>query len=86
MTVAVVDPEDPNRWVAFSRRLDSEVVVLEIGPDGLFDLTTGTTFDPFLGLGLLGPLSSQNLSRLPAFTSFPDDYVTFFPGQRIWEG
>jgi len=82
----VIDPEDPNRWVAFSRRLDNEVVVLEIGPDGLFDVTTGTTFDPFLGLGLLGPLSDQNLGRLPAFTSFPDDYVTFFPGQRLWDG
>jgi hypothetical protein len=82
----VIDPDDPNRWVAFSRRLDNEVVVLDIGPDGLFDVTTGTTFDPFLGLGRVGPLSDQNLSRLPAFTSFPEDYVTFFPGQRIWDG
>jgi hypothetical protein len=70
----VIDPEDPNRWAAFSRKLDNEVVVLEIGPDGLFDVTTGTTFDAFLGLGGEGPLADQNLSE------------TFFPGQRFWNG
>jgi hypothetical protein len=82
----VIDPDDPNRWAAFSRRLDDEVVVLEIGPDGLFDVATGTTFDPFLGLGRTGSLADQDLSRLPAFTSFPADYFTFFPGQRFWNG
>ena len=82
----VIDPDDPNRWVVFSRRLDNEVVVLDIGPDGLFDVTSGTTFDAFLGLGRSGPLADQNLSRVPAFTSFPEDYVTFFPGQRFWDG
>ncbi len=82
----VIDPEDPNRWAAFSRKLDNEVVVLGIGPDGLFDVTTGTTFDAFLGLGRTGPLADQNLSRLSAFTSFPADYETFFPGQRFWNG
>lgn len=82
----VIDPDDPNRWVAFSRRLDNEVVVLDIGPDGLFDVTSGTTFSAFLGLGRSGPLADQNLSRLPAFTSFPADYETFFPGQRFWGG
>jgi hypothetical protein len=82
----VIDPDEPNRWVAFSRKLDNEVVVLGIGPDGLYDTVTGTTFDSFLGLGGTGPLADQDLSRLPAFTTFPEDYPTFFPGQRFWNG
>lgn len=82
----VIDPDDPNRWAAFTRRLDNDVVVLEIGPDGLFDVATGTTFDAFLGLGRTGPLADQDLGRLAAFTSFPADYETFFPGQRFWNG
>lgn len=82
----VIDPDDPDRWAAFSRRLDNEVVFLEIGADGLFDVTSGTTFDAFVGFGISGPLADQDLSRLPSFTSFPSDYATFFPGQRFWDG
>ena len=82
----VIDPEDQDRWAAFSRRLDNEIVVLDMGPDGLVDTISGTAFDAFLGLGRSGPLAEQDLSRLPAFTSFPSDYETFFPGQRFWDG
>ena len=80
----VIDPEDPERWSAFSRRLDTEVVELRLVGDDLVDIGTGTTFDPFVGTGRAGPLADQNLNRLPAFTAFPSDYVTFFPGGRIW--
>ncbi len=45
---------------------------------------TGTAFDPFTGRGLTGPLADQSLDRLPGFTAFPDDYVTFFPDGEIW--
>ena len=41
-------------------------------------------FDPFLGLGLSGPLADRNLGRLPGFTSFRSDYLTFFPEGRTW--
>jgi hypothetical protein len=82
----VIDPQDPSRWAAFSRRLDDVVVVLEIGPNGLVDVASGSTFDAFLGLGRSGPLSDMDLSRLGSFTSFPEDYETFFPDQRYWDG
>ena len=82
----VIDPDDPNRWAVFSRNLDDAVVVLEIGPSGLMDSATGSTFDAFLGLGLSGPLRDENLSRLGSFTAFPEDYETFFPDQRYWDG
>jgi hypothetical protein len=80
----VIDPADPARWVVFSRRLDSEIVELEVNSDGLVDTITGTVFDPFLGVGRSGPLADQTLDRLPGFTSFPSDYVTFFPDGKRW--
>jgi hypothetical protein len=80
----VIDPENPQRWVVLSRRLDGRVVDLELTPDGLLDPASGTIFDPFLGRGLSGPLSDQTLDRLPAFTVFREDYPTFFPNGRVW--
>ena len=83
---AVIDPGDPERWAVFSRRLNGSVVELELTDEGLVDSVSGTVFDPFLGLGRSGPLSDQALDKLPGFTSFPDDYVTFFPDGRTWPG
>ncbi len=81
-----IDPANEQRWAVFSRRLDDQTVDLRSTPEGLVDEVTGTVFDPFLGAGISGPLAEQNLDRLPAFTSFPDDYRTFFPTGRIWRG
>lgn len=80
----VVDPEDPARWAVFSRRLDDSAVILEVAPQGLIDKASGTSFDPFIGRGISGPLEDQMLDRLPAFTAFPDDYLAFYPDGRIW--
>jgi hypothetical protein len=80
----VIDPDDPGRWAVFSRQLDSDVVELEMSAEGLVDIATGTVFDPFLGVGRSGPLADQVLDKLPAFTSFPADYRTFFPDGRTW--
>ena len=80
----VIDPSNDRRWAVFSRQLDSSVAELELTDDGLVDTKSGTVFDPFLGIGLSGPLAEQNLGRLPGFTSFRSDYLTFFPEGRIW--
>ena len=80
----VIDPEHDARWVVFSRLLDDTVVELELTDAGLVDKATGSVFDPFLGVGKSGPLGDQTLDRLPAFTSFPEDYFTFFPDGRLW--
>jgi hypothetical protein len=80
----VIDPDDPQRWAVFSRRLGDQLVELDMTADGLLEPESGTVFDPFLGRGRTGPLSDLTLDRLPAFTSFPDDYVTFFPDGRTW--
>jgi len=80
----VIDPEEEQRWAVFSRRLDATVVELAMSNEGLVDTVSGTLFDPFLGIGRSGPLAEQSLDRLPAFTSFPSDYDTFFPDGRHW--
>ena len=80
----VIDPADNARWAVFSRRLDSNVVTLELTNQGLVDTVSGTVFDPFLGVGRSGPFADQVLDRLPGFTSFPSDYLTFFPEGRTW--
>jgi hypothetical protein len=77
----VIDPADPQRWAVFSRRLDETVVDLGLSEEGLRDVLTGALFDPFTGAG-----EDQSLNRLAAFTSFPDDYFTFFPDGRLWTG
>jgi len=85
LEIAVVsDPGDPARWAVFSRRLDDSIAELEVTPEGLVDTVSGTVFDPFLGLGRSGLLASQSLDKLPAFTSFPDDFQTSFPDGDIW--
>jgi hypothetical protein len=80
----LIDPADPEGWSVFSRRLDDSVVNLELRAEGLVDTASGTVFDPFLGVGRSGAFADQTLDKLPAFTSFPDDYVRFFPDGRTW--
>ncbi|MBW3606181.1 MAG: hypothetical protein KY460_15020 [Actinobacteria bacterium] len=50
----------------------------------MHDPDSGTSWDLATGRGLEGPLAADALRPRPAFTSFPDDYRTFFPDGRIW--
>jgi hypothetical protein len=86
LEIAVVsDPADPQRWTVFSRRLDQRIVELAVDGDRLVDRETGTTWDPVTGMATDGELAGQVLDMLPALTSFPGDYDTFWPGGRVWE-
>jgi len=80
----VSDPHDPQRWSVFSRLLETGTVELQIEGAVVRDTFSGTTFDPISGVGLDGPLSDQTLGQLPAFTSFPGDFDTFWPDAQIW--
>jgi hypothetical protein len=82
----VVEPEHGESWTVFSRTIDDGVVVeLVFTEDGeLLDTVTGTTFHVSRGTGINGPLADQTLDQLPGFTSFADDYFTFYPDGRIW--
>ncbi len=83
--VAVVsDPNNDQRWSVFSRTVGDRVVELETDGDVLRDILTGSTFDPVRGFGRSGPLLDESLELLPGFTSFPEDFDTFWPDGTIW--
>ncbi len=86
----VVDPGTDN-WAVLSRLLDDRTVELRLdGADGstaaggavLIEVDGPGRWDPATGLGIDG--TDQDLDRLPGFTSFPEDYVTFFPDGAFW--
>jgi hypothetical protein len=84
--IAVVsDPTDPERWSVFSRQFGDSLIELEVDGRILRDRITGTTFDPTRGFALDGPFEGDVLDQLPAFTSFPGDFDTFWPDGSIWK-
>lgn len=82
----VIEPADRVSWTVFSRTLNDGVIVeLAFSADGaLIDVISGTTFHISRGTGIDGPLADQTLDQLPAFTSFTEDYFTFYPDGRLW--
>jgi hypothetical protein len=83
--VAVVLQPETDSWSVFSRRLDNETIELELVDGELSEVGGDRRFDPTRGLAV-GDVAAdaQNLDPLPGFTSFPDDYVTFFPDGTFW--
>ena len=81
--VAVTVDPDGDTWTVLSRRLDGRTVELErrgdelaeVGGDGRWDAAGGVPTDG----------SAGGLDLLPGFTSFPADYVTFFPDGFFWQ-
>ena len=82
----VTDPGDADSWVVFSRVLDDQIVTLTLDDGFIVDLETGSVWNPVTGVALSGPLQGEQLDVLPAFTSFPSDFFTFFPNGRLWPG
>ena len=82
--VAVVLQPDSDTWAVFSRRLDDETIELELVDGLLAEVGGERRFDPARGLAVDGGAAAQNLDALPGFTSFPNDYVTFFPDGAFW--
>jgi len=80
--VAVVIEEGTDRWKVFSRQLDDTVVELEVVDGELHEVGGDRRFNLALGLALDG--GDQSLDQLPGFTSFPRDYMTFFPEGEFW--
>lgn len=76
----VVDPT-VDQWAVFARQLDDRVVELELVDGQLAEVGGEARWDPVRGLPEVG---EQGLSLLPGFTSFPRDYVTFFPDGLFW--
>ncbi len=89
--VAVSLDPDGDNWVVVSRQLDDRVVELAMEPATQGDATQDEVlvevggagrWDAATGLGIDG--TTENLARLPGFTSFPADYITFFPDGAFW--
>ncbi len=84
----VIDPTDDQRWTVFSRQLgsgaDEDIITLTVSDRRLVDTETNSTWDPTTGVALTGERQGQVLDRLPAITSFPDDYDTFWPEGELW--
>ena len=83
---AVADPRSPDRWNVFSRRTGSGVVELAVHGQGIHDPESNTVWDATTGLVLRGASGSQPLLKIPALTSFPRDFLTFWPEGRFWTG
>lgn len=80
----VTDPTTEDRWKVFHRQAGDTDVTLVRSGDRILDEETGTTWDPASGRGLDGPLEGEILGILPAFTSFQDDALKFWPDARVW--
>ena len=75
------DPEGDN-WAVFSRQLNDRVVELRISEGLLAEVGGEGRWNPATGLASDG--SGDNLGLLPGFSSFPNDYVTFFADGAFW--
>ena len=69
--VAVVLEPDSDRWKVFSRRLDTDVVELEMVDGELREVGGTRRFD--LGRGIPLGDTTEGLDQLPGFTSFPQE-------------
>ena len=80
-----VDPTDISRWAVFDRTVEGQPIELAWQEGGLVDTESGTMFDSVLGTSSPTSSADPSLARLPAFTSFPNDFFTFFPDGTIWD-
>jgi hypothetical protein len=80
----VVRPDDEELWTTFSRQLDDRVARLDLTRDHLVDRRSGERWDPERGLKAEDPSNPEILVQLVA-TSFPSDYMNFYPSGEVWE-
>ncbi len=80
---AVTTQTDGDSWAVFSRTLDDRVVEFELDGEVLTEVGGSGRWNADTGLGVDG--TTEQLDQLPGFTSFPEDYVTFFPDGSFWQ-
>jgi hypothetical protein len=79
--VAVVADDETEQWIVYSRLFLGAAIDLAIVDGVLTDPQSGRTFDLLRGNALDG---SGALDRIPAFSSFPTDYIEIFPQGRVF--
>lgn len=81
--IVTLDPV-ADRWAAYSRVRGDRTVDLSLVDGSLVDSETGDQWDVARGISSTG---QDQLERIPAFSSFPKDYVRIFAdGQVLLEG
>ena len=78
----VVDQRTRDQWAVFARTVEERVLRLELRDGALEEADTGSRWHAGTGVGIDGPLAAVSLPRIPAFTSFPSDFDTFWPEGR----
>ncbi len=81
--VAVTVDPGGDTWTVVSRRLDGRTIELERDGADLVEIDGDGRWEATRGIQLEG--SGGGLDILPGFTSFPADYVTFFPQGFFWQ-
>ena len=71
-------PERPG-WVRYARHARSGT-----SPGPAAPRRIGQVWDATTGVVVAGPPDAQPLLRIPALTSFPRDFLTFWPRGRFW--
>lgn len=85
-SVAVmVEPADRDSWSVFSSLVDGAVLTFDVLEGNVVDTATETTWDPWSGVGIEGPLAGRVLEKIPASTVLPKDILTIWPDATIYE-
>ena len=81
---SIRDSKDVGSAVAYSRSLDSRLLIFEASGDGFRDTETGSLWD-ITGVARSGPLAGRSLTAVNHGTSFWFAWVAFKPETRIWQ-
>lgn len=75
---------------AFRRELAGRVLDFEAREDGVYDLPTGSRWDPLTGQAVAGQLQGERLESLPGVVSDGAAWSTYYGGQmwqpEAWKG
>ena len=82
--VAVAVAADGTVWRAYFRQLDDQPIELALLDDVLVEVGGDGRWRLLDGLGVDG--TTGHLDRVPAYTSFPNDFARFNPDGLTWAG
>ena len=69
----------------FERNLNGQALSFEAVGGTIQDHETASTWDPVTGKATVGPLAGQDLTPVPATTSFWFGWFDFFPGTALYK-
>ncbi len=70
--------------LVFGRRHGEQTLSFELRDGRIVDTTTGSTWDPYRGRAMDGPLGGAQLKPLPAIVSFRQAWTIFHPDGDVY--